>query len=186
MTAMANNNGGNRQRGVGGWRIFFWGAAAALVALPAVAMRFTTEVNWTASDFVFAAVLIGGVGLLLELAMRRSGSLAYRAGAAAAVLAGFATIWVNAAVGMIGSEDNPFNFVFLGIVALALALAGAVAVRARASGMAVVTALAAAAQLAAALVGTQTDLRGGILSAVFAAPWLLAAALFAVSGRQQR
>jgi hypothetical protein len=181
MTAVAGNNGGG-QRGTGRWRIFFWGAAAALVALPAVAMRFTTEVNWTASDFVFAGVLIGGVGLLLELAMRRSGSLAYRAGAAAAVLAGFATVWANAAVGMIGSEDNLFNFVFLGIVAFALA--GAVAVRARASGMAVVTALAAAAQLGAALVGTQTDLRGGIFAGVFAAPWLLAAALFAVAGRR--
>lgn len=182
MTAMTNSNG-NGHRGVGRWRIFFWGAAAALVALPAVAMRFTTEVNWTASDFVFAAVLIGGVGLLLELAMRRSGSLAYRAGAVFAVLAGFATIWVNAAVGMIGSEDNGFNLVFLGVVVFALA--GAVAVRARATGMAVVTALAAAAQLGAALVGTQSDLRGGILSAVFAAPWLLSAALFAVAKRRQ-
>jgi hypothetical protein len=95
------------------------------------------------------------------------------------VLAGFATVWVNAAVGMIGSEDNPLNLVFLGIVAFALA--GTLAVRARASAMAAVTALASAAQLAAALIGTQSDLRGGMLSAVFAAPWLLAAALFARS-----
>lgn len=181
MTALTGNEG-NGHRGFGRWRIFFWGAAAALVALPAVAMRFTTEVNWTGSDFVFAGVLIGGVGLLLELAVRRSGSLAYRAGAACAVGAGFITVWANAAVGMIGSEDNPFNLVFLGIVAFALA--GAVAVRARASGMAVVMALASAAQLGAALVGPQSDRRGGICSAVFAAPWLLAAALFARSGRR--
>ena len=180
MTAMANNEG---NRGAGRWRIFFWGAAAALVALPAVAMRFTTEVNWTASDFVFAAVMIGAVGLLLELAMRRSGSLAFRAGAACAIGAGFLTVWANGAVGMIGSEDNPYNLVFLGVVAFALA--GAAAVRARASGMAVVMALASAAQLGAALVGTQSDLRGGIFSAVFAAPWLLSAALFAVAGRRR-
>ena len=179
MTAVTGNGGG--RGGFGRWRIFFWGAAAALVALPAVAMRFTTQVNWTGSDFVFAGVLIGGVGLLLELAMRRSGNLAYRAGAACAIGVGFMTFWANGAVGMIGSEDNPFNLVFLGVAAFALA--GAVAVRARASGLAVVTALASAAQLAAALVGMQSDLRGGIFSAMFAAPWLLAAALFAVSER---
>jgi hypothetical protein len=178
MTATTDNS-----RSPGRWRIFFWGAAAALVALPAVAMRFTTEVQWTGSDFVFAAVLIGGVGLLLELAMRRSASVAFRAGAAAAIAAGFFTIWANAAVGMIGSEDNPYNLVFLAIVAFALA--GAIAARLRPSGMAVVMALAAAAQLAAALFGMQSDLRGAIFSAVFAGPWLLSAALFAAARRQQ-
>jgi hypothetical protein len=179
MTAMANNEGGNGRRGAGRWRIFFWSAAAALVALPAVAMRFTTEVQWTASDFVFAAVLIGGVGLLLELAVRRSGSRAYRAGAAAAIAGGFFTVWANAAVGMIGSEDNVFNLVFLGVVAFALA--GSVAVRFRAAGMAAVMALAAGAHLVAALVGMQSDLRGGIFSAVFAGFWLLSAAFFAAA-----
>jgi hypothetical protein len=173
----------HNRRSPGRWRIFFWGAAAALVALPAVAMRFTTDVQWTASDFVFAAVMIGGVGLLLELAMRRSASLAFRAGAAAAIAAGFFTIWANAAVGMIGSEDNPYNLLFLAVVAFALA--GAIAARFRPSGMALVMALAAAAQLGAALFGMQSDLKGGIFSAVFAGPWLLSAALFAAAQRHQ-
>jgi hypothetical protein len=144
-------------------------------------MRFTAEVNWTASDFVFAAVLIGGVGLLLELAVRRSGSLAFRAGAAVAIAAGFLTIWVNAAVGMIGSEDNPHNLLFLGVVALALA--GAVAVRFRARGMAGAMALAAAAQLAAAFAGMASDPHGAVLSALFAGPWLLSAASFRKAAR---
>ena len=44
------------------WRIIGWGGAVALLAAPFIAMRFTTEVNWTASDFVFAAVLLGVIG----------------------------------------------------------------------------------------------------------------------------
>lgn len=39
--------------------------AVALIA-PAVAMRFTTEVNWTALDFVAAATVLIGAGLICE------------------------------------------------------------------------------------------------------------------------
>ncbi len=74
-----------------------WGGAAFLLLLPAVAMRFTAEVNWTGSDFVFAAVLLFGSAGLVELAMRASSSLAYRAGAVAAIGTAFLTIWSNAA-----------------------------------------------------------------------------------------
>ena len=46
------------------------GRAVGLILLPLVAMQFTSEVVWTASDFVFAMVMFGGVGLGLELAAR--------------------------------------------------------------------------------------------------------------------
>ena len=36
------------------WRIARWTVAGTLLALPAVAMQVTDEVNWTVSDFVFA------------------------------------------------------------------------------------------------------------------------------------
>jgi hypothetical protein len=44
---------------------------AALLLVPFVAMQFTDEVAWGAFDFVFAAILLGGAGLLIERAMRR-------------------------------------------------------------------------------------------------------------------
>ena len=43
---------------------------ALLLLLPAIALLFTDEVQWTAGDFLFAAVLLGGTGLLVELVVR--------------------------------------------------------------------------------------------------------------------
>jgi hypothetical protein len=122
------------------------------------------------------------VGLGGELVVRASGNLAWRAGAVAAVLAAFLTIWVNLAVGMIGEGDNSYNLLFLGVIALALA--GAAAARLRPRGMAIVMPCAAAAQLAAALGGYPADRRGAIFSSVFALPWLAAAGLFAIAARR--
>ena len=159
-----------------------WGGAAALLALPLVAMRFTREVAWTASDFaVMGAMLFAACGAW-ELATRASGSLAYRAGAGIAIVTAFLTIWINLAAGMIGSEDNPYNLAFAGIVLLALA-GGAVA-RFRPRGLAAAMAAAAVAQAAAAALGLSTDLRGGLLSAAFALPWLLSAVLFRKAARE--
>jgi hypothetical protein len=177
--AAGTMNGGGRG---GSWiRIALWSAAATVLALPAVAMRFTTEVNWTASDFVFAAVMIGTVGLLAEVAVRMSSNWSYRAGAAFALAAGFTTVWANAAVGMIGNEDNLYNLLFLGIVAAALV--GAMLVRRRSSALAKVMAAAAAAQLGVSLAGYSVDPKGAIFSAAFALIWLLSCALFARAAR---
>ena len=41
-----------------GWRIAGWSAAAALLALPAIAMQLGAEVDWTVSDFVVAAAIL--------------------------------------------------------------------------------------------------------------------------------
>ncbi len=131
-------------QGVDGWRGSWFRKAmwsgAAFLLLPAAAMRFTAEVNWTGSDFVFAAVLLFGSAGIVELAMRASSSLAYRAGAVVAVGTSFLTIWANAAVGMIGSEDNPYNLWFLGVITLALL--GTLVARFRARGMALAMSLA--------------------------------------------
>jgi len=34
------------------WTLPIWAGAAMLLSVPFVAMRFTSEVNWSASDFV--------------------------------------------------------------------------------------------------------------------------------------
>jgi hypothetical protein len=162
-------------------RVALWSAAAALLVAPAVAMRFTAEVNWTASDFVFAAVVFGSVGLFAEAAVRISRNPAYRAGAAFALLAGFMTVWANLAVGLVGNEDNPYNLAFFGVVALALA--GAAASRFRAGGMALTTLAAGVAQAGLALGGASADPRGALFSAAFAGLWLLSAALFRTAAR---
>lgn len=158
------------------WRMVGWSIPVLLLLLPYVA-----GAPWTASDYVFAAVLFGSVGLAFELIVRKSGSLAYRFGAALAVVATFLTVWVNGAVGMIGSEANAYNLLFLGVPLLALI--GAIIAGFRPAGMAGAMAAAAVAQAALGAGGLTTDLRGGILSMGFGGLWLLATAFFWVAAR---
>ena len=165
------------------WRALGWGIAAGLILLPLIAMQFTSEVNWTVGDFLFAILLIGSVGLAFELVVRASRNAAYRAGAAAALAASFLTVWVNGAVGMIGSEENSYNLLFLGVILVALSGSALAGFRAR--GMALAMLAAAAAQAALGLFGMTADLRGGILSTVFAGIWLLSAALLGNAARQE-
>jgi hypothetical protein len=177
--AMANGMTAGRP-GWSPWRIAGWGFAAALLALPAVAMQFTTEVDWDAPDFIVMGIVIGSVGLGMEFLIRRSSSPFYRAGAVVALLVTFLTIWVNLAVGMIG-DDNPYNLLFAGV--LGIALVGSTIARFTPAGMARTMLVTAIAQAAVAAGGLSTDARGAVLSMMFAGPWLLAAALFARSAR---
>lgn len=169
-----------------GWfRIIGWGFAAALLVTPLVAMKFAPAagVNWTAGDFVFAAVMLGIVGGLLELAVRASGNWSYRLGAALGVLAGFLLVWSNLAVGYIGDGDSPLDLVFLAIPVLALA-AGAV-VRFRANGMAVIMVAAAAAHAITGAIGYPIDPVTGPITVAFTLLWLGSAALFRRAARKE-
>ena len=103
-----------------GWRLAGWGALAALLCLPAVAMQLTGEVDWTASDFVFAAVLLTALGTGVEIAVRVGRSARHKVAIALAALGAFLTVWINMAVGIIGSEDEPTNLAFLAMVGMAI------------------------------------------------------------------
>lgn len=127
------------------WRVAAWAAAALVLILPLVAMQFTDEVNWTVFDFVFAAALLLGVGVLFELAVRKTSDTAYRAAVGIALLAALLLVWVNGAVGIIGSEDNPANLMYGGV--LAVGIIGAGLARFRPSGMARTLFAAAIAQV---------------------------------------
>ena len=174
------------------WRLFGWGMAVALILAPLVAMQLDAPgVNWTASDFLFAIVLIGGTGLLFELAARASRSWAYRGGAALALIVSFLLVWINGAVGIIGDEDNPENLVF-GVV-LAIEIAGAIVAKAKAEPMVRAMAVTAGAQ---ALIGIIVFARGiaaneppgafGLLVLIegFAVLWLGSTLLFAKAARE--
>jgi hypothetical protein len=167
----------------GAWRIAGWGAGASLLLAPFVAMQFTNEVNWTLFDFIFAGALIGAVGIAFELAVRMTRNDAYRTGVAAALAAVFLIVWANGAVGMIGSEHNPYNLLFIAVIAVALL--GAVIAFYRPAGMALTMLVAAVAQACAGMGGLSADPRGAVLSTAFAGLWLLAAALFRKAAREQ-
>jgi hypothetical protein len=170
-----------RSGGMNKWRIIGWGTAATILLLPMASMQITDEVKWDEADFIFAGVLLGGIGLLLELGVRMSRDPFYRGGVAAALLACFLTVWANAAVGMIGDGDSLLNLMFFGVVALALL--GAILARFRAEGMARAMTVAAVAQAVAGGIGTFEDVRGGIYSALFGLIWLFSAMLFGEAAR---
>lgn len=136
MASRADNSG---KKGGIPWRIIGWGTAAFLLILPYIA-----GAPWTGSDYVFAAVMFGIVGGLIELAARTSRNFYYRAGALVAVAASFLLVWINGAVGIIGDEGGAANLMFL--VVVAIALAGSIAARFRADGMARAMAVAAVAE----------------------------------------
>ena len=116
-------------------RLIVWAVVVALILLiPLVAMQFTSEVNWTLSDFVFAGVLLFGTGLTYELIARKAGGIAYRAAVGVALAAAFLLVWINGAVGIIGNEGNPANLMYGGV--LAVGIIGAMIARFQPHGMA--------------------------------------------------
>lgn len=168
-----------------GWRIAGWGGLAALLFLPLVAMRFTTEVDWSASDFAVMGLLLGTVGLVAELLMRQSGSVTYRAGAAIAIAAAFLLVWVNLAVGFLGDENNLANLMFFAV--LAAAAGGAILVRLRPAGMARAMVAAAGVQVLIGSVallarlgspGAAGDHEAVMGTSLFTGLWLASAWLF--------
>ena len=160
-----------------------WGGTAALVLLPLAALRLADSNAWEAGDLMFALIMIGGVGLAFELAVRVRPSRAYAAGAAVAFVTGLLISWGNLAVGFVGSEDNPLNLIFF--AAPLVALSGAMVARFGAAGMAVTTAAAAAAQLAAGAIALLLDAFTGPLTIFFTGLWLASAWLFRKSAHQQ-
>jgi len=168
--------------------MLIWGGAALLLSVPFFAMKFSSEVNWTASDFVVMGVMLGVVCGAIELAVRFSGNWAYRGGVAAAILGGFLITWANLAVGIVGSED-PANMLFFG--ALLVGVVGAVVARFRSAGMAkamlaTVAAVAVAFVIAALGPTDEPDVshvREALATALITSPLLLSAWLFRRAAR---
>lgn len=71
----------------------------AVLEIPALAMQFTSEVDWGAGDFLAAGSLLMALGLATGQVRQRVRP-AWQAGASLLVLACAALIWVNAAVGL--------------------------------------------------------------------------------------
>ena len=77
-----------------------------LLLIPLIAMQFTGEVNWTIFDFLVAAILLLGTGIMFELAIRKIKNIKFRVAAFVIILVSLLLIWVELAVGIFGS---PFS-----------------------------------------------------------------------------
>lgn len=168
-------------------------ATAAILLVPLVAMRFSSEVQWSVADFVVMGVLLFGTGLAYVLISRVSDSVAYRVAVGVAVAAGFLLVWVNLAVGFIGSEDDPANVLYLGVPIVGIIGAGMS--RFRPGGMATTLFLVAGVQLLVPVVAlilrrSALDAPPGIvgvflLNGFFAALFAVSGLLFRHAARQQ-
>jgi hypothetical protein len=67
--------------------------AAFLLTIPAIAMRFTNEVNWTALDFITMGFMLLITGLCIEVALRVVRLTWMRVAAVAAILFAFVMVW---------------------------------------------------------------------------------------------
>jgi hypothetical protein len=189
MAEHADSRGGRAEHF---WRIAPWIIAALVLLLPLIAMQFTDEVVWDRTDFAVVGVMLFGACGAFEAAARMTRNIAYRAAIGVGLVTAFLLIWVNLAVGIIGSEDSPANLIYGGV--LAGGILGAFMVRFQLYGMMCVLALMALAQaltgviaLAAGLGATSASWPGSIvaLTAFFAALWLLSAWLFRKAAREQ-
>ena len=91
-------------------------ATGILLMIPLIAMQFTDEIAWTLSDFIFAGGILFGTGVIYKLVTRKTGDTIYKIAIGFALLAGIFLIWINVAVGIIGSEDNPINLLYFGVI----------------------------------------------------------------------
>ncbi|MCA1367133.1 hypothetical protein I6F15_06940 [Bradyrhizobium sp. BRP14] len=189
MAGKGEIGGGNRGSV---WRVVGWTIAALALLLPLVAMQVTDEVNWDETDFAFAGGLIVATGVTFELAARMTNNKAYPAAVGVALAAAFSLIWINAAVGIIGSENNPANLMYGGV--LAVGIVGAVIARFKPSGMACAFFLTALTQglvgiiaLAAGLGSQAPSFPEAVvcLTGFLVALWLLSAYLFRKAAQEQ-
>jgi hypothetical protein len=166
-------------------------AAAFILLLPLLAMRITDEVNWDLADFAVAWTLLVGAGLTYKLVVRKMGNIAYRAAVGVAVATALLIIWINLAVGIIGTEGNPANLMYIGV--LAVGIIGAIIARFQPRGMSrslFATALAQALVAVIALIAGLGYPASGpskivILNGFFVALWVESAWLFRNAARKQ-
>ena len=163
-----------------------------LLLVPLLAMQFTPEVNWSPMDFAVGGALLFIAGMSWTLLSAKSTAAAYRLAAAIAVATALLLVWGNLAVGLIGSEQNPANLMYAGVIGVAII--GALAARGRASGLsralfatALAQALVAVIALAGGLGADESPGRLGILilNGGFVALFALSGWLFARAAHRQ-
>lgn len=71
--------------------------------IPLIAMQFTSEVVWTFSDFVIAAVLLLSTGLVIELVLRKAIPVKQKLIYCAVILFTLFLVWAELAVGIFGT-----------------------------------------------------------------------------------
>jgi len=78
----------------------FWiaGVTIGLLLIPLIAMQFTSEVNWSLSDFVIMGVMIFVTGTMINLTRLKMSK--YKIAGVLTILVLFLWLWAELAVGV--------------------------------------------------------------------------------------
>lgn len=96
---------------------------ATILLIPLIAMNFTDEVNWGILDFVVMAVLLLSIGFTYIFLTRAVKNLPYQVAVGLALFSCFLLIWINLAVGIIGSSNHPANLLYFLLILITVVLA---------------------------------------------------------------
>lgn len=182
---MTGSSGGTGAWAWNCWRLVRWTAASALLLTPVVMMQISDEWHWGIGGFLFAGAMIGGTGLLYELAERASGNRAYRAGAAVALVTSFLTVWTT----LVRDDGNGISFFML----IMAAVVGGFAAWFRPAGMArTMLGISIMQVLLGMLIATAPSVastpdgpfRALLSSGVFTVLWLISAAFFRAAANE--
>jgi len=162
-------------------------AVTLLLLIPLIAMFFSDQWNWGPFDFFLAWILLFSAGTTYKLTTRKSGNLAYKVAMGIAAATALFLVWSNLAVGIIGSEDNPANLMYLGVLAVLLIATFiasfkpermALALTATASAQVLVTAIALLGEMGAP---ENTPVQLISINGFFVVFWMASALLFRYS-----
>ncbi|GAA0890815.1 hypothetical protein GCM10009122_04940 [Fulvivirga kasyanovii] len=78
-------------------------AVVVILLIPFTAMQFSSEVDWSAFDFILAGILLLSTGLACELVLRKVHSTMQRVIICGAILLALFLIWAELAVGIFGT-----------------------------------------------------------------------------------
>ena len=88
-----------------------------LLLIPFLATLISDQVNWDVFDFLILGTILAALAIIYEIAINKSENTIYKVAVAIASIAMLLLFWVNGGVGIIGSEDQPANYLY-GVVLL--------------------------------------------------------------------
>jgi len=137
--------------------------------IPLTAMQFDNGVDWSSADFIIAGFLIFSTASAYKLLTYKYKAYHYRAAIGLSLLSGLMLVWVNLAVGILGSENNPVNLLY-GIVLLA-GLLGAIASGLKPAGLMYTMFTMAVLQISVPLAGIMIEKPAGMHVGEFLYKW---------------
>ena len=93
-------------------------AVGCFLLIPLAAKLNSDDFAWSPFDFVAAGIVLFGTGFMYLLLTRTAESVIYRVATGMALVSGLLLLWINAAVGIIGGEDDPANVMYLGVLGI--------------------------------------------------------------------